>query len=174
MGEFFKGWRRRFGLLTLVMACVCMVLWVRANSTTIDVFSFPTGSRSWQLLISDRAGMNWLRLNDSKGVDLRSPFYDSEPVSLGILASYDINWGWKWCGFQIGNGNDAKSGWRERFLKNGAFRTSVFEGQISSIVLFPHWALMLPLTLLSAYLLLSKPRKSTQKKNDEPISEKVA
>jgi len=36
MGEFFKGWRRKTGVVTLVMACVFMSAWVRSQ-TTIDI-----------------------------------------------------------------------------------------------------------------------------------------
>src|SRR5438105_3724804 len=32
MRDFFKGWRRKIGVLTLVMACVCMAAWVRSYS----------------------------------------------------------------------------------------------------------------------------------------------
>lgn len=30
MGEFFKGWRRKTGVLTLVMACLFAAVWVRS------------------------------------------------------------------------------------------------------------------------------------------------
>lgn len=31
MSEFFKGWRRKMGVMTLVMACVFAVLWARSQ-----------------------------------------------------------------------------------------------------------------------------------------------
>ena len=33
MGDFFKLWRRKIGLLTLVMACAFMVAWIRSTIT---------------------------------------------------------------------------------------------------------------------------------------------
>ena len=42
------------------------------------------------------------------------------------------------------------------------------------IRIIPYWSLVIPLTLLSAYLLLSKSRNSTPKKLVETIPEKVA
>ena len=38
----------------------------------------------------------------------------------------------------------------------------------------PYWSLTIPLTFISLWLLLSKPRRSTPKKLDEPVPEKVA
>ena len=35
----------------------------------------------------------------------------------------------------------------------------------------PYWSIVIPMTALSAFLLLSKPRKSTPKETTEPISE---
>ena len=35
MGEFFHGWRRKVGIVTLVIACVFMAGWVR--SATVEV-----------------------------------------------------------------------------------------------------------------------------------------
>ena len=31
MGEFFKGWRRKIGVMTLVAALAAMGLWLRSN-----------------------------------------------------------------------------------------------------------------------------------------------
>ena len=39
MGEFFKGWRRKVGCVTLVMACVFAAGWVRSLAI-FDVVSF--------------------------------------------------------------------------------------------------------------------------------------
>jgi hypothetical protein len=31
MREFFRGWRRKAGLVTLVMACAVMAMWARSR-----------------------------------------------------------------------------------------------------------------------------------------------
>ena len=53
--------------------------------------------------------------------------------------------------------------------------TDVFVAPIGkSRIVVPYWMAVIPLTLLSAWLLLSKPNKSTQMKIIEPILEKRA
>jgi len=48
MGEFFKGWRRKIGVVTLVLACVFAVDWMRLadysvkEGRTSDVPWLPT------------------------------------------------------------------------------------------------------------------------------------
>ncbi len=38
------------------------------------------------------------------------------------------------------------------------------------LIVPPYWSIVLPLTILSAGLLLTKPRNSTQKKSPEPAA----
>ena len=45
MREFFKEWRRKVGLLTLLMACVFMAGWVRSHVIQ-DQFLFSTDGHS--------------------------------------------------------------------------------------------------------------------------------
>jgi len=42
MGHFFKPWRRNFGVVTLVVACVCMGGWLRSY-VFADRFSYNDG-----------------------------------------------------------------------------------------------------------------------------------
>ncbi len=37
MGEFFNGWRRKIGCMTLVMACVFMARWMTTLTESIDI-----------------------------------------------------------------------------------------------------------------------------------------
>jgi hypothetical protein len=42
MKEFFRGWRRKVGVVTLVMACLLMCGWVRSRGQVdLVIFSFP-------------------------------------------------------------------------------------------------------------------------------------
>jgi len=52
MREFFHGWRRKIGVVTLVMACVLMVGWVRSPETC-DLLC----PAKWLWLASCRGGM---------------------------------------------------------------------------------------------------------------------
>ena len=61
MGDFFKPWRRKIGMLTLVMACVFCVLWIR-GVVVADIFSLSGELKSVQhKLLTSRYGLEWLR-----------------------------------------------------------------------------------------------------------------
>ena len=67
---------------------------------------------------------------------------------------------WKWCGFDCGF-----ESWTEE--------NPSFNGHVVTCII-PYWSIIFPLTLLSAILLLSNPRKSTQKKISEPVADEGA
>ncbi|HEY4258606.1 MAG TPA: hypothetical protein VGM98_00540 [Schlesneria sp.] len=108
MHEFFRGWRRKAGIVTLVTAGVMFVVWMR-SLTTYDAI---------------HCKLPWV---SSSSEDRE---YDSD-----ILASFD--------GMLLN---------RRVFSAPEGFRDE-------DIWAIPHWSIVLPLTLLSAYLLLWKPRK---------------
>ncbi len=62
MGEFFKGWRRNVGAVTLVTACVLTAGWVRSLSTT-DVIMVHTGENTPKAL---RLRAGWLRSHQGR------------------------------------------------------------------------------------------------------------
>jgi len=103
---YFKPWRRKIGMITLVLACLSAAGWARSISVE-DVFSFG-------------------------GRQLRS-----------------------------------HSGLIEEFVDTSIDLTDFF-GQIRTTRVrvtywrVPYWSIVVPLTLLSAYLLLSKPRVAKQ------------
>ena len=43
MGDFFHGWRRKVGLLTLVMACVFTAGWIRADGICDEIHIIHDG-----------------------------------------------------------------------------------------------------------------------------------
>lgn len=63
MREFFKPWRRKLGVLVLVLACVLMAGWARSqrmiDELSVDVFghqhSFRFANRCFSELGIDRA-----------------------------------------------------------------------------------------------------------------------
>ena len=61
MGEFFKGWRRKVGVLTLVMACMFMAVWIR-SSLVIDKIANDFGGHEKlvEMLQGDESGMSRL------------------------------------------------------------------------------------------------------------------
>lgn len=127
MSEFFQPFRRKLGMLVLVVTCVFMAAWIRSQ-TTIDVIGRAPGRvLSWDGSILVEAGpfdwlsLDWQTYHDWEGIDAifeRYPFF---------------KWEWRFCGIRKSNHDP------------------------------PYWVLpygyiVIPLTLLSAWLLLSKPR----------------
>jgi hypothetical protein len=113
MGEFFKGWRRKTGCVTLVMACILSIGWARC-------FTQPE-----RMIFRTR---NWTSL----------------PLSDFTVFNEDGQ-------LEFGIGEDA-----------------IIQYQYMSLFRMQYWTAIIPLTLLSAWLLLSKPRTPTPKPTVEP------
>jgi len=170
MGEFFRGWRRKVGVVTLAMALVFMVGWVRGHYID-DIFCGGSGNgRSYYEFIFSREGVTWY-WNASDDMDggfgwtpgwgfygfHRIPF---DPFDRFVHPDADpmqFDFRWKWFGFDCARLHDiGLPAYHHIWL------------------LVPYWSIVVPFTLLSAYLLLSKPRKSTSMKITELVPEKVA
>ena len=143
MGEFLKGWRRKVGCVTLVMALAFTMGWVRSVSVSEGaVIQFPAWTH---FLISTGGHFSWMA---------NFPASD-RPVEETVDHSFvyaEIEWKWRcrWHGIDIGEGH----------LMGFPLKAWVI----------PYWSIVIPLTLLSAYLLLSKPHNSTPKKITEPTA----
>lgn len=152
MREFFKGGRRKAGCVALVMALAVFGVWMRGYGVS-DAFSFgvdEAGNNHW--LNSSRDGIRWERYSGAGGVigwkqfpvpQSGTVFPVDDPEWLSICA---VDWRVRSCGFDFGE-------WRSK--QKDAFRCDYW--------LIPYWSLVLPLTLLSAYLILWKPRKTPAK-----------
>ena len=130
MGEFFKPWRRKVGIVSLLMALVFMGGWVRSGNWA-DVFY----SRSGYALMSAKHHLTWLRVR-GVGSQSRRPFLKWE--------SDDFS--------------------EEPWAYNNKFSdrqivTKFFPGNLTMWAV-PYWSIVVPLTLLAAWLLLSKPRNA--------------
>ncbi len=75
------------------------------------------------------------------------------PTPFNPWKYQNVEWRTDWIGFHFGAANATA----------GSIRRVEFW-------IVPYWSIVIPLTLLSAYLLLSKPHKSTPKKITEPIA----
>jgi hypothetical protein len=140
MRDFFRGWKRKFGVLTLLLACALMAGWVRSLAATDLIqgqrsnqakysFTSSSGSLAWR----------WANLNLSPG-EARYPKWIVEPRNTWFYLSDDsVTWHLRGLGFGIG------------------IRTQE-DGSYSTFKVIPYWAIVVPLTLLSAWLMLSKPR----------------
>ena len=86
------------------------------------------------------------------------PFWEKNNYthSLIDLTLFDIdglNWRWKWRGF----------GFYEGSIDDGD------NGYWMNCLQIPYWSIVVSLTAVSAFLLISKPKTSTQKKTSEPV-----
>ena len=160
MGEFFKGWRRTTGCVTLVMACVAMSGWIRSSIHTDCLERIHCHSR---YAVASRFGFVSL-LYQKWPDDSATPWgatrfriwsvADSpQPDKDGVLQPYDpaygakvLNWRWRWVGFYGSSGSSDTTGKAGSQLLQFEYR------------MVHYWSITIPLTLLSAYLLLVKPR----------------
>lgn len=129
MREFFRGWRRKVGAATLVIACLVTSAWVRSQSMADDIF-FTVGDRRHHLRSAyDRFFWGGWPAEGRHGVHRSSDRIED-------LEAADFNWGLYW--------------FRETPPNSSIHWTTPYSN-VTPI-----------LTLLSAWLLLSKPRPAAK------------
>jgi hypothetical protein len=164
MAEFFKGWRRKLGIATLILACVFMAGWVRSQFT-FDDLDIAFGDPFVDMAYTVRSTCNGIEFMRVSGLPPAG-----EWSGLSNLAALDENRNtkyvsprpaqqetvrrWDWAGFHFVDRR--RMNWRH------------------DEYMIPYWSIVIPLTLISAFLLLTKPRKLTQKKTTEPIGNEGA
>ena len=140
---YFKPWRRKIGVLTLVMALALMGLWLRSLS---KLDSVALNGSPWQYVVS--SGFGQLHIwQTSHQVGL-------EPMRIAFGEKLKNVEGYN---YQLG------------FIRL-CFMSSGNSDEVVRLCFIPFWVIVIPLTLLSAYLLLSKPSKSTQMKIPDTTS----
>lgn len=156
MGGFFRGWRRKCGCVTLVLACAVMVGWVRSAVYYDGVDITPSSRR--HVIRSMTGRISWFYAHS----------YETRVINRGIrFPSFKINPEDEH-EIDLGEGSKGLIVRDFRFLRNSQLWDHYTElvqtpgAPVSvdmKLVQVPHWALVLPLTAVSAYLLLSKPRQ---------------
>lgn len=137
MKEFFHGWRRKVGLVTLVMACLFLCGWFRSFVICDSLgwsMSAPASpiwgvSASGELFLVAEIPVGWGTFKPSRSLWETMP---AEPLDRMIAS--DTKWSFRCFGFGYA---------RNQF----------------QFIMFPYWSIILSLTFLSAYLILWKPRK---------------
>ena len=166
MDELFRGWGRKIGCVTLFLALVFMGLWIRglAFFECVVVPGRETYSVFWSShrKITNYPGIAWERWWDDSTASPNKIIWTqwkswSTPTEAQIeenarvYAAYKKSSEW------------AESGtweWELYGLIVGASRSHIILG-------VPFWSITIPLTLISAWLLLTKPGQATQKKIHE-------
>ncbi len=146
MGDYFKPWRRKIGVLTLVLACVFAAGWVRSPFVQ-DTFIFPFGMPSSLMLVSgsDRLIMAMFHIETDEAIPTR--LWTSEKAST-------MSWHWNFAGTTL------TTSFPDHAFSVGDMDFGIRNTNVAAQwCQLPHWTLVVPLTLLSVYLLLSQPRK---------------
>ena len=161
MGEFFHGWRRKIGVVTLLLTCVLMAGWLRSfvvGDTVLFSEGFTTvalHSCTGRLYLI--AGTDSTRFDEPTKL-MQPEWHVFPPINFVMPDPPEHSGGFQFMGFVIG-ANKSHPGQIE-------YR--------SDVCLIPYWLIILPLTLLSAYLLLSKTRQSTPTKIAKPTANEGA
>jgi hypothetical protein len=132
MHDFFKPWRRKFGVVVLVMACVFAAGWIRSRRT-VDC------------------------------LEIESPFSDCVVISgderLQIVEGRINDWVSNPIWVKLAMTSKRSSDHEGIRMNRKSFDASFVYLNRDPRAIAPYWSLVVPLTLLSACLLLSKPRQ---------------
>ena len=158
MDEFFHGWRRKIGIVTLLIACVVTSEWIMSiREKNAIAFSITDTSRT-QLISTDATltlrwfGSKFPVTNVNENFDIllllvhplvgKDSGYESVRIDEPTLpmAGNQYHWVLLTGQFKIGS----------RVAKD--FPLRIF------VCVIPYWQIVIPLILVSAYLLLVKPR----------------
>lgn len=81
VSEYFKGWRRKLGCITLGMACVLMIGWLR-SLVVWDSIQFSIGG-ALQLIDSQAGSLTWSKFSDHPPVAFEWRMSGHEYFSMG-------------------------------------------------------------------------------------------
>ena len=149
----FDGWRRRIGTLSLLLALLFGTAWLLTRAFAFEIFVNCKDQTRHDFTIS-RYGIAWMselrdsRFNLATGAIPWIIPSNSFPDPAENMES-EANWQVDFLGFRSANNEDivpeTKPWMRARPLRIGVW-------------VIPYWSIVFPLTLLSAWLLLGKPR----------------
>ena len=140
-GNSLKPWRRKIGVVTLVIGCVFIAAWVRSFRFE-DAYLFPNGQYITDSFFSSNGALGWRRDDESvwdmKRDDRDYGFRSSQFVKPPYFVYSDVRdwrWGSRWCGFGTASGQDSSGGDARKWT-------------------IPYWSVVL-FTFLFGFLLLS-------------------
>lgn len=143
MPAYFKPLRRKIGVFTLLIACIFMAGWVRSSFCS-DVINTSVWN-TIQSIRTTKAGLLWVS-EEYPG----TMFGFCPQIQLGNASTWDFQgpWQleWKSCGIKFGEGH----------FEN--IQAGITFNVRAKYWIIPFWLIVIPLTLLSVWLLLSRPR----------------
>lgn len=150
MRDFFHGWRRKTGCVTLIVAFAIYAAWMR-SLVRHDQVALPWGQDIY--CVESMSGQLDLGRLTVKGEQVAASWWSDDFTQekihqfrehpntqvIDYISEANLEWRWDWAGFlfEIGKSPDDRA---EHYL-------------------FPYWSLALPISFLSAYLILWKARK---------------
>jgi hypothetical protein len=159
MREFFRGWRRKVGCVTLVMACVVMGLWIRGFHWQDSAEFCPS-----RTIYTTSSGYGYFAFQAFE-FPARGAALSQSSVSTSPLRLLQMGWNSSLITEELGEfapwkGAESEAHWKwQSFLVGTASFDTVNLNYSKSYAIIPCWSIAIPLTLLSAYLILWKPRK---------------
>jgi len=166
MGDFFNGWRRKAGCVLLVMAALCLGMWIRGRVIR-DIYIFGNGKEdAYTAVATSPDGIYWAykyetepELFDRSVVPgwHSAAYPPDEPrdfENYRFINPWIFKWRYCWGGFDFGENhfNTGPLGWVNRYW------------------VVPYWAIACPLTLLSAYLILWPRKRRTKPSEATPTT----
>lgn len=147
MRDFFKGWRRKAGVVALVMACATATLWIRSRSIQ-EQLRIPSDNFTQIFVVSSEEGLVCYYLQDietRKNSLLIRRWYIRPKLPDRYRAEFftyldTIDWTVDIAGFYLAESHS--------------------EYDTRGIAIIPFWLIACPLTILSTVLLLWPQRKS--------------
>jgi hypothetical protein len=145
MRELFRGWRRKLGCVTLVMALMLMVGWIRSR-VVHEGLGLQINEDTTYSLVSRDDTLHLLRFvaaEQEAGQQFFQWVSQPRPANASYITDRpDTTWRWQAGGF----------GLSDLALSEGDF----------TVLTAPYWFPTGILTILSVWLLLSKPRPQPQ------------
>ena len=148
MNDFFRGRRRKSGCVTLVVACAVLLVWIR--SLIVEDNIVIEGSPSTHSLVSSGGTCKWTRISPvERNHRIQWVTTDIKPDRKDVWKGRQTHWRWKWCGFDFGVVTFSTTLWKYNITST----------ELHKVWQIPYWSVVLPLALLSTYLIIGKRRK---------------
>lgn len=152
VGNYFFGWKRKWGLVTLVIAIALAIGWIRSLLTRDDS-SFVTHG-NWNMVILKNGYIAWCLAGEAKPGGARSRRFWTSFPHQGLNALYPI-----WRHVLESMGVDCGGQFYRYEFVYGTFGDEESKYGPVTVVIIPYWSIVMPLTFVSAGLLLVKARK---------------
>jgi hypothetical protein len=153
MWAFFRGWRRKVGCITLLVACLFLAMYMRSR-VLLDEIGIVASTCHQESCGSMNGVFFWQSYETTLAVYTPTPYLSYGNVAFKPDGPFDPN-----------NPGDVQ--WRSKWLGGGIVefpiapvRTANGSGTVSITLRYiSYWYFIVPLTAVAAYLILCRPQK---------------